>query len=310
MAPLETLLESSPFGLRTSPLTGTAGEFHWGQDFAAPCGTRVYSADAGVVRAVGWHPWGGGNRVEIDHANGLITTYNHLQGIAVKKGESVGVDEVIAKVGTTGSSTGCHLHFETILNGSHTNPLDWKFLPTRQMDRLDNIQMVSYGPGAGKQGAGSAGSAGSDWAVPVKEDRTRAVTGGVQEKPVPKVPATSAATPSPTATASPHPTTPAVTRTPTPTPTPTVTPTPIPTPTPTPTVTPTPIPTPVPTAPATPAPAPVVPPTPTPTPSPAGTDPASGPTGPVPDPTAPAVPAETLSTEPTGALEPEISPTP
>ncbi len=61
MGPLEVLVASSPFGLRTSPLTGTAGEFHWGQDFAAPCGTRVYSADAGVVRAVGWHPWGGGN---------------------------------------------------------------------------------------------------------------------------------------------------------------------------------------------------------------------------------------------------------
>ncbi|MGZ4661146.1 MAG: M23 family metallopeptidase, partial [Arthrobacter sp.] len=130
MAPLETLIETSPFGLRISPITGTAGEFHWGQDFAAACGTRVYAVDAGVVRAVGWHPWGGGNRVEIDHGNGLITTYNHLEGIAVKKGDSVQVGEVIAKVGTTGSSTGCHLHFETILNGAHVNPLDWTFLPT------------------------------------------------------------------------------------------------------------------------------------------------------------------------------------
>ena len=136
MAPLESLVPSSPFGLRTSPLTGHAGEFHWGQDFAAPCGTRVYSADAGVVRAVGWHPWGGGNRVEIDHGNGLITTYNHLEAIAVKKGDSVRVGEVIARVGTTGSSTGCHLHFETILNGSHTNPRDWTLLPIKQVDQL------------------------------------------------------------------------------------------------------------------------------------------------------------------------------
>lgn len=306
MAPLETLLESSPFGLRTSPLTGTAGEFHWGQDFAAPCGTRVYSADAGVVRAVGWHPWGGGNRVEIDHGNGLITTYNHLQGIAVKKGESVGVDEVIAKVGTTGSSTGCHLHFETILNGSHTNPLDWKFLPTRQVDRLDNIQMVSYAPAAGKQGAGSAGSAGADWAIPVSEDHTHAVTGGVQETHVPEVPATAAAKPSPTPTGSPL-----ATSTPPAAPAPPAPPTTTPTPTAPATTTPTA----VPTAPPTTAPAPAEPPAPTPTPTPAVTDPASDPTPPAPTPpapapTAPAVPAETVSTEPTGALETAISPTP
>nr|WP_274707867.1 M23 family metallopeptidase [Arthrobacter sp. H16F315] len=122
MAPLESLHESSPFGQRISPISGAPGEFHWGQDYSAPCGTRVYSADAGVVRAVGWHPWGGGNRVEIDHGNGLVTTYNHLEGIAVKKGDSVRVGQVIARVGTTGSSTGCHLHFETILHGSHKNP--------------------------------------------------------------------------------------------------------------------------------------------------------------------------------------------
>ena len=305
MAPLEKLFESSPFGLRTSPLTGTAGEFHWGQDFAAPCGTRVYSADAGVVRAVGWHPWGGGNRVEIDHGNGLITTYNHLQGIAVKKGESVAVDEVIAKVGTTGSSTGCHLHFETILNGSHTNPLDWKFLPTRQVDRLEDIPMVSYAPGAGKAGAGSPGSAGADWAVPVAKDHTQAVTGGVQEKPVPGHPGGPSAKPSPTVTPAPH-ATPTPSPTPTPAPAPTTTPTPTPTPAapseptvpPAPAVTPTPTPTPAPTPTATPAPAPTA------------TDPASAPVAPAPTPTSPAVPQETAATEPTGGLGLATGPTP
>ena len=147
MAPLETLVPSSPYGLRTSPLTGATGEFHWGQDYAAACGTRVYAADAGVVRAVGWHPWGGGNRVEIDHGNGLITTYNHLEAIAVKKGDSVRVGEVIARVGTTGNSTGCHLHFETILNGAHTDPLHWSMIPISQVDPLGPIEMTSYAPG-------------------------------------------------------------------------------------------------------------------------------------------------------------------
>ena len=222
MAPLESLVPSSPFGLRTSPLTGVAGEFHWGQDFAAPCGTRVYSADAGVVRAVGWHPWGGGNRVEIDHGNGLITTYNHLEAIAVKKGDSVRVGEVIARVGTTGSSTGCHLHFETILNGSHTDPRDWTLIPIKQIDQLGPIEMTSYAPDSGKPS-----NTGIGWAIPVREDLTHVVAGGVQEQPAavaakPPASASAAATEaaSGTATATP-PATPTPTGTTTPTPTPT-----------------------------------------------------------------------------------------
>ena len=197
MAPLESLHETSPFGLRISPLSGTAGEFHWGQDYAAECGTRVYAADAGVVRAVGWHPWGGGNRVEIDHGNGLITTYNHLEAIAVKKGDSVRVGEVIARVGTTGSSTGCHLHFETILNGVHKDPHDWTLLPITQTDQLGSIEMTSYAPDAGLPSNASLG-----WAIPVSGDGRHEVTGGFQEIPVPAMPWTPAA-PFPTATPTP-----------------------------------------------------------------------------------------------------------
>lgn len=144
MAPLEALLPSSPYGLRRSPITGKAGEFHWGLDFAASCGTRVHSADAGVVRAVGWHQWGGGNRVEVDHGNGLITTYNHLEGIGVRTGQSVQAGDVIAKVGTTGASTGCHLHFETVLNGSHTDPAKWTLVPLHSPDPKADITMADY----------------------------------------------------------------------------------------------------------------------------------------------------------------------
>lgn len=230
-APLEVLVPSSPFGLRIDPFTGLPGEFHWGQDFAAACGALVYAADSGVVRAVGWHPWGGGNRVEIDHGNGLVTTYNHLQGIAVAKGQSVRVGEVIARVGTTGSSTGCHLHFETILNGVYANPMNWTFLPTRQVDRLGDLAMVSYQPGSA-----TAASAGSVWSVPGRPPE-EAVTGGVQEaKVVPPGPA--AATATPTAAGSP---TGSPTATPTATPTGTPTATPTATPAATPTVSPAPV---------------------------------------------------------------------
>ena len=281
MAPLESLRPSSPFGLRRSPLTGVAGEFHWGQDFAAPCGTRVYSADAGVVRAVGWHPWGGGNRVEIDHGNGLITTYNHLEAIAVKKGDSVRVGEVIARVGTTGSSTGCHLHFETILNGSHTNPRDWTLLPIKQVDQLGPIEMTSYGPDAGNESPTRIG-----WAIPVREDLTHVVAGGDEEQPVavaakPSASASAAATEAASgkssAKPSPTPQLPLLRRPPTPTGTATETPTPDGTasakPTPTGTATPTPTPSassakPTPTGTATPTPTPSAS---TATPTPTGT---------------------------------------
>ena len=129
-APVADLVPTSSFGFRTSPITGEAGEFHTGQDYAAPCGTTVFAADAGTVRAVGWHPWGGGNRVEVDHGNGLITTYNHLQGISVRAGDTVNGGDPIAAIGTTGSSTGCHLHFETILDGEHVDPLRWTLVHT------------------------------------------------------------------------------------------------------------------------------------------------------------------------------------
>ncbi|MCP9000985.1 peptidoglycan DD-metalloendopeptidase family protein [Pseudarthrobacter sp. RMG13] len=174
MAPLEFLTSSSPFGYRVSPITGAGGDFHLGQDFAAGCGTRVYAADAGVVRAAGWHPWGGGNRVELDHGNGLITTYNHLEAVAVRTGDSVQVGQVIARVGTTGWSTGCHLHFETILNGKHTSPLNWTLLRIRQLDELEDIAMVSYEAKPGDVGA-------QRWAIPVAEDNSHTVLGGEEE---------------------------------------------------------------------------------------------------------------------------------
>ncbi len=155
-APLGELTPTSPFGPRTSPVTAEEGELHTGQDFAAPCGTPVYAADAGVVRGVGWHQWGGGNRVEVDHGNGLITTYNHLQGISVETGDVVDGGDRIAEVGSSGSSTGCHLHLETILDGGHVDPERWTYVPTTHRDRPG--VMKDYTPG------GAAASAVPAWA--------------------------------------------------------------------------------------------------------------------------------------------------
>lgn len=124
-APLEQMVTASPFGFRVSPITGGAGEFHRGQDYAAQCGTSVFAAASGTVTFSGWHPYGGGNRVVIDHGNGLETTYNHLSSSSVQVGQKVNRGDVVALSGTTGASTGCHLHFEVMVNGEVVDPLGW-----------------------------------------------------------------------------------------------------------------------------------------------------------------------------------------
>lgn len=124
-APLKTLEESSPFGARINPLTGAAGEVHTGQDFAVQCSTAVFAAASGTVTFAGWHPYGGGNRVVIDHGNGLSTSYNHLSSIGVKVGQKLQRGDQVALSGTTGASTGCHLHFEVIVDDETVDPKGW-----------------------------------------------------------------------------------------------------------------------------------------------------------------------------------------
>lgn len=124
-APLDVMATSSPFGYRVSPITGGSGEFHRGQDYVAQCGTEVKAAASGTVTFAGWHEYGGGNRVVVDHGNGLETTYNHLSSFTVKVGQKLTRGEVLALSGTTGASTGCHLHFEVQMNGDVVDPIGW-----------------------------------------------------------------------------------------------------------------------------------------------------------------------------------------
>jgi len=100
--------------------------FHTGHlalDIAAPAGTTVHASDAGVVTWAGWRNNGGGNVIEIDHGNGIVTVYNHLGSIGVTVGQTVARDEAIGAVGCTGNCTGPHVHFEVIVNGVLVNPL-------------------------------------------------------------------------------------------------------------------------------------------------------------------------------------------
>lgn len=115
--------QSSGFGNRTDPFSGSRA-FHSGLDFAAPSGTLVLSAGEGVVSFVGTKS-GYGKVVEVTHANGFVTRYGHLSAFLSEKGQRVRTGTPIAKVGSTGRSTGPHLHFEVRKADRALNPKDF-----------------------------------------------------------------------------------------------------------------------------------------------------------------------------------------
>ncbi|GAB2707459.1 M23 family metallopeptidase [Arthrobacter bambusae] len=124
---------TSGFGWRATPpgtidFYGQGGYMHTGIDFGAPCGTPVYAAAAGTVFSAGWGNDGGGNRVKISHGviNGdsLTTVYYHNTSVVVSSGQQVSQGQLIAYSGTTGNSTGCHVHFETWVNGQAVDPMN------------------------------------------------------------------------------------------------------------------------------------------------------------------------------------------
>lgn len=121
-SPVADLKQSSGFGYRINPVTGAAGEFHNGSDYALACGTDVKAAAAGKVVEASSSAVGYGNRIVIDHGDGMKTTYNHLQSIGVSQGQQVSSGDSIADLGTTGNSTGCHLHFEVVVDGAEVDP--------------------------------------------------------------------------------------------------------------------------------------------------------------------------------------------
>lgn len=118
--PVNTTEIGSPFGNRVDPINGQLA-FHPGLDFPAPIGTAIFAAGGGRVKYAG--PLSDlGNVVEIDHGNGLVTRYAHTSKVLVKTGDVVAPRQEIALVGSTGRSTGPHLHFEVIHDGRYVDP--------------------------------------------------------------------------------------------------------------------------------------------------------------------------------------------
>ncbi|MGG5751481.1 peptidoglycan DD-metalloendopeptidase family protein [Zafaria sp. Z1313] len=269
--PVSVLRITSPFGWRKNP-TGPGHHIHIGQDYAIACGTPVRAAEAGRVVQSAWAGHSG-QRIRIDHGHGIETAYSHNSLLIAQVGDTVEQGALLALSGTTGNSTGCHLHFEVYVNGHWTNPA--LYLPRipgqpapmtpRELVRVRDAKTPSTTPGANYLQAGaprpstvaSPAPAPSRPAAPAEPSSTASGP--------PSAPPGTAVKPSPTAAPQPEPAPSAP-----PTPTGPAAPTPVPSPTPG-----TPVPTPVPT---TPAPAPEPLPTET---GPSGPDPT-----PVPTPTA------------------------
>lgn len=118
--PVSNVPVGSPFGFRIDPITGRSA-LHTGLDFPADTGTPILAAAGGVVVVQEYHP-AYGNMVEVDHGNQLITRYAHASRVDVKKGDIVKRGQKIAEVGSTGRSTGPHLHFEVWVSGVPQDP--------------------------------------------------------------------------------------------------------------------------------------------------------------------------------------------
>jgi murein DD-endopeptidase MepM/ murein hydrolase activator NlpD len=138
--PIDGARLSSSYGMRRHPVLGYS-RMHSGVDFAAPTGTPIFAAGDGVVNYAG-RKGGYGNYIQIRHNGEFSTAYAHLSRLHVRNGERVKQGEVIGRVGSTGMSTGPHLHYEIIRNGKKVNPMGVRFQPAvrlagAQLDRFE-----------------------------------------------------------------------------------------------------------------------------------------------------------------------------
>jgi len=127
--PVDGTLEGG-FGGRRNPFGGSGYEFHSGQDIEAPWGAPVFAGASGRVSFVGWQN-GYGQLVVVDHGGGLTTRYGHLSHIDVELNQTVSRAQLLGKVGSTGRSTGPHLHYEVRINDQAVNPLPYLLLSTK-----------------------------------------------------------------------------------------------------------------------------------------------------------------------------------
>jgi len=134
--------------VRSDPFRGSAA-MHAGIDLSGPIGTPIYATADGVVSTAGWNSGGYGNLVKVDHGRGIETRYGHLSAITVRPGDRITRGQVIGRMGSTGRSTGSHLHYEVRIDGRAVNPIP--FMKSADyvvaMQRKSNTAMESLAIG-------------------------------------------------------------------------------------------------------------------------------------------------------------------
>lgn len=211
LPPVKTRRISSPYGWRANP-TGPGNQIHIGQDYPIACGSPVYASEDGIVTVSSWAGHSG-KRITIDHGHNVQTGYSHNSVLIAAVGQRVKRGELIARSGTTGNSTGCHVHFEVIINGRWHDPRNYLPLNPGQAQAMVDSRRLTV----------SANSApkGSKPSAPAKEQKPSKDTQDnpdvvVPEDDTPMVPKSSpaptqkppskdkpSATPKPSATAKP-----------------------------------------------------------------------------------------------------------
>ncbi len=138
--PVKTAAFTSGFGIRSDPFQARAA-MHPGIDLAGPLGTPIYATADGTVLRAGWNAGGYGNLVEIDHGKGIATRYGHMSAVLVSAGQHISRGQQIGRMGSTGRSTGSHLHYEVRIDGRPVNPIPF-------MKSTDYLLAMRAGSGA------------------------------------------------------------------------------------------------------------------------------------------------------------------
>jgi murein DD-endopeptidase MepM/ murein hydrolase activator NlpD len=153
--PVKTAEFTSAFGVRSDPFR-KASAMHAGIDLAGPVGTPIYATADGVVMRSGWNSGGYGNLVEIDHGRGIVTRYGHLSKMNVNNGERVKRGQMIGRMGSTGRSTGSHLHYEVRIDDRAVNPIPFMrstdyLVAMKRAGNAPSMDAVALGgPGGGR----------------------------------------------------------------------------------------------------------------------------------------------------------------
>ena len=152
--PVKQAAFTSSFGVRSDPFRGGSA-MHPGIDLAGPTGTPIYATADGTVERAGWNSGGYGNLIEIDHGRGIETRYGHLSKVLVKDGQKVKRGDLIGRMGSTGRSTGSHLHYEVRIDGRAVNPIpfmkstDYVLAMQKRANAAPMESLAIGGPGSG-----------------------------------------------------------------------------------------------------------------------------------------------------------------